>query len=181
MLLTFNKDFEMKRIIAIILFLTLSLFSLTLNEIPKEIKLLNDGGGLTDGMEWNSSGLKGKLNLLLYLDPDKKDDIDNFMNEFNHKNYDNSKLGITSILNLKATWLPNFAIEEKLKSQQEKFKNIIYVKDKSKLLVDKWDLADNSVNILLFDKNGKLIYQHNGKFTKDEQKQLFHFIEEKLK
>jgi len=178
---TYNKDFKMKRIVPTLLFLTLSMFALTLNETAKEIQLSNENGGLTDGTEWNSSTLNGKLNLLFYVDPDKKDDIDDFMDEFHQKNYDSTQLGTTSIINLKATWLPNFAIEKKLKSQQEKFPNITYVKDKNKLLVDKWDLADDSVNILLFDKEGKLIYQQDGKISNDEQKKLFQIIEEKLK
>ena len=170
----------MKKLLTTLLIATVSTFALNLGEIPKEVTLSGEDGGRVDGTEWNSNMLRDKLYVLFYVDPDKKDDNEAFIDALHEKNYDKEKYGSVAIINLKATWLPNFAIEKKLKAKQKEFPNTIYAKDKTKYLVKEWNLADDASNVLIFDKEGKLIYQHNGLMEKDEMQSVFELIEKNL-
>jgi len=170
----------MKKVLTTLLITTVSTFALTLGEVPKEVILSGDNGARVDGTAWHSNMLKDKVYVLFYVDPDKKDDNEAFIDALHEKNYDKEKYGSVAIINLKATWLPNFAIEKKLKAKQKEFPNTIYAKDKTKYLVKEWGLADDASNILIFDKEGKLIYQHEGAVDKAEMQKAFSLIEENL-
>ena len=170
----------MKKILTTLLISTVATFALTIGEVPKTVTLEGDNGGLVDGSAWNSSMLKDKVYVLFYVDPDKKDDNEGFIDALHEKNYDREKYGSVAIINLKATWLPNFAIEKKLKDKQEKFPNTTYAKDKTKYLVQEWELADDSSNVLVFDKEGKLLYQHSGPVEGEEMEKVFKIIDDNL-
>ena len=71
-----------------------------------------------------------------------------------------------------ATWLPNFAINIKLKSKQEEYKTTVYVKDLEKTLVQKWGLSDDNSDVVLFSKDGKVLYSVDGKFTDTQVKEI---------
>ena len=170
----------MKNFVTTMLLTTSITFALNINEIPKELTLSGDNGSRIDGSAWHSTMLKDKVYVLLYVDPDKKDDNEDFIDVLHSKNYDKEKYGSLAIINLKATWLPNFAIEKKLESKQKEFPNTTYVKDKTKYLVQEWALEDDASNVLLFDKKGTLIYQHSGKVEGDEMQKFFTLIEKNL-
>jgi predicted transcriptional regulator len=170
----------MKKTLITLLIATVSTFALTVGEIPKDITLSGDNGARVDGTAWQSRMLKDKVHVLFYVDPDKKEDNDAFIEALHKKNYDTEQYASVAIINLKATWLPNFAIEKKLKSKQKEFPNTIYVKDKTKYLVQEWALPDDASNVLIFDKKGKLIYQHEGAVSNDEMQKAFALIEENL-
>jgi len=170
----------MKKVLTTLLITTVSTFALTLGEVPKEVTLSGDNGARVDGTAWHSKMLKDKVYVFFYVDPDKKDDNEAFIDALHEKNYNKEKYGSVAIINLKATWLPNFAIEKKLKAKQKEFPNTIYVKDKTKYLVKEWNLADDASNILIFDKEEKLIYQHEGAITDEEMQKAFMLIEENL-
>jgi hypothetical protein len=171
----------MKKTIITILISTVVAFALNVGETPKEVTLSGENGSCVDGSAWNSTMLKGKTSLLLYVDPDKKDDTEIFVERLNGKNYPTDKFSSIAIINLKATWLPNFAIGKKLKEKQENFPNTLYVKDKTKHLLKAWNLADDSANVLIFDKEGKVIYTHVGAITEAEMKKIFSIIEIQIK
>ena len=71
-----------------------------------------------------------------------------------------------------ATWLPNVKINKKLKSKQEEYKTTVYVKDLEKTLVQKWGLSDDNSNVVLFSKDGKVLYSVDGKFTDTQVKEI---------
>jgi len=170
----------MKKIITTLLLSTLATFALNIGEVPKEVMISGDNGGKVDGSAWSSSMLKDKVFVLFYVDPDKKEDSEKFVDALHAKNYDKEKYGSIAIINLKATWLPNFAIEKMLKKKQEAFPDTIYVKDKTKLLVSEWSLADDSINVILFNKKGELLYTHEGFIDEEETKNIFSLIEKEI-
>ena len=53
-------------------------------------------------------------------------------------------------------------INIKLKSKQEKHKSTVYVKDLGKILVKKWGLNDDDSDVMLFGKDGKVLYSVDG-------------------
>ena len=170
----------MKKNIIALLLTTGYIFALSIAQIPKNVVINDKNGACADGTEWNSSMLKGKKHLLLYIDPDDKDNTERLLKVLKSKNYDNSKYGLVAIINLKATWLPNFAIEKKIKEKQKKFPNKLYVLDKSKYLLKEWKLVDNSLNVILFDKQGKVIYTHTGIITNNQIQKLLLLIDDTI-
>jgi predicted transcriptional regulator len=171
----------MKKVWMSMIMATVTTFALNVGEIPKSVTLSGENGGLVDGTDWNSLMIKDKLYVLFYVDPDKKDDNEKFIDALHQKNYNSKVYGSIAIINLKATWLPNFAIEKMLKSKQKEFPNTTYVKDKTKYLVKEWQLADDASNTIVFNKEGKVIYIHIGVIDENEMQNIFNIIEKNIK
>ncbi len=170
----------MKRIILSVLLITINIFAVELGKIPSLITLSGDNGGQVNASAWKSSSLKGKVSIVFYVDPDKKELNEALSKALKKRHFDRSKYASVAIINLAATWMPNVAIEAKLKSKQKEFPDTTYVKDKKNVLVKKWSLADNNSDILVFDKSGKLIYKKFGKLSSSEIKEVLALIEKNL-
>ena len=170
----------MKKIVLGFLVLVGSVVAVELGKVPSNIVLNGDNGGKTDGSAWNSKMLKGKVHILFYVDPDKRDENEALSNALKKRHFDRKKYASVAIINLAATWLPNAILESKLKAKQKEFPDTIYVKDKKKVLVSKWKLADDNSDILIFDKKGKLIYKKFGKLSAKEIKSVLALIEKSL-
>ncbi len=170
----------MKKIILIACILTSFVSAIVVGEVPKEVTIDAENGGLLSDKPWHSSMLKDKVYVLFYVDPDEKDTNNGFSEALKKNAYDLKNFGTVAIINLKATWLPNFAIESSLKSKQKEYPNTTYVKDKSKYLVKEWGLADDSSDIAVFAKDGKLLYHHSGKLEKEEIEKVLKLIDENL-
>ena len=161
--------------------LTLNLSALTLGEVPKAVTISNDNGGLVkDSSAWSSSSIKNKVFVMFYVDPDEKDLNNDFSAALKAKKYDRANYGSLAIINLAATWKPNFVIESILKSKQEEFPDTIYVKDKKSLLVKEWALADDNSDIIIFAKSGKVIFHKDGKMQASDIQKALKLIEENL-
>jgi YtfJ family uncharacterized protein len=164
----------------IIAVLVSSLWSLNLGEVPKAVTIDDKNGGLVAGGAWESSMLKDKVHVLFYVDPDEKDTNEAFSDALKKANFDKSKYGTVAIVNLAATWKPNVIIEALLKSKQKKYPDAIYVKDKKKSLVKEWGLADDSSDIVVFDKDGKVLYIKEGKLLDDDINKVITLIKDKI-
>jgi len=161
-------------VLMILLLLTLPLSAeLPLGEIPPKIVLEGDLGGRLDGTPWKSEELvSGKVIVLFYVDPDESDLNNHVSDALKAENFPLDKYGSVGVANMDATWLPNFAINIKLKSKQEKHKSTVYVKDLEKILVKKWGLNDDDSDVMLFGKDGKVLYSVDGKFTDTQVKEI---------
>jgi hypothetical protein len=169
-----------KKIILVFLILLGSSMAVELGMVPALVTIEGEKGGRTDGTPWESSMLKGKIYTLFYVDPDERDLNNPLADALKSKKFDRNKVNSVAIINLAATWLPNIVLEAKLKEKQKKFPHTIYVKDKKKVLVKEWNLADDNSDILIFDKKGKLIYKKFGKVSDDEIKDVIALIEKNL-
>ena len=162
--------------------LTLNLSALTVGEIPKNTTIDGENGGLVanEGEGWNSSSIKDKVLVMFYVDPDEKDTNNEFSAKLKAQEFDRSKFGSIAVINLAATWKPNFIIEGILKDKQEEFPNTIYVKDKNSILVDEWEIEDDASNILIFNKDSKLLFYKSGKMSTDEISTALTLIKENM-
>ena len=161
--------------------LSLSLSALTIGKVPKQVTISNDNGGLVkDASAWDSATIKDKVLVMFYVDPDEKDLNDEFSQTLKKKKYDRTNYGSLAVINLAATWKPNFIISSILKSKQEEFPDTIYVKDKNKVLVKEWELADDNSDIIIFAKDGKVIFHKDGKMQKEDIQNAIKLIEENL-
>ena len=67
-----------------------------------------------------------------------------------------------------------------MKSKQEEYKTTVYVKDIKKSLVDKWGLSDDNSNVMLFGKDGKVLYSVDGEYTEAQVQELIRVIKDNL-
>ncbi len=176
----------MRRVLSILVLVSLCLFAqnavadLKIGEIPKTVTLKDDAGGRLDGTPWSSSELTGKVSILFYVDPDEKDLNNPASEALKAEAFPLEKYQSYGIINMAATWLPNFAISSSLKKKQKIYTSTIYVRDYDKALVKEWGIADENSDVLAFDKSGKLIFKKEGQLTDDEIKLLIKTIRDHL-
>ena len=170
----------MKKLVLLLLSVVY-LFGIEVGQKPKEVMISGDNGGYVKGDKaFSSNDIRGKVYVVFYVDPDEKDKNEAFAQALKKKHYNRAQYGSFAIINMAATWKPNFAIEMILKSKQKEFPDTLYVKDKASVLVKEWDLADNESDILLFDKVGKLLFYKVGKMTPEDMDKVFKLIEERI-
>jgi len=153
---------------------------INLNEIPQDVVLSKDLGSRIDGNPWSSEELKGKVSVLFYVDPDLKDLNNDASEALTSKKYPRDKFQSFGVINMAATWKPNFIISAILKDKQKRYPNAIYVRDYKKVLVQKWGLSDDNSVVLAFDKEGRLVFRKDGKLGPQEIETLTAIIERNL-
>ena len=159
------------RFIIYIFILSSMLSGVELGKSPKVVEL----------QKWSSNSLDdGKIDVVFYVDPDEKGMNEAFSTKLEEENFSNDDVQRIAIINLASTWKPDFIIESFLSVKQEKFPQNIYLKDKNSLLVKKWKIADNSSDILIFSKRGKLLFYKAGKLSTKEIEQIVQMIKEKV-
>ena len=167
--------------IFLMLFPTMVLAELPIGEIPPKVVLKDDLGGRLDGTQWSSEELvSGKVIVLFYVDPDESELNNHVSDALKAENYPKEKYGSIGMANMAATWLPNFAINMKLKSKQEQYKSTVYVKDLEKTLVTKWGLSDDNSDVVVFGKDGRVLYSVDGKFTDAQVKEIIKVVWDNL-
>ena len=163
------------------LFPTIMLAELPIGEIPVSVVLKGELGGRLDGSQWSSEELvSGKVIVLFYVDPDESELNNHVSDALKAENYPKEKYGSIGMANMAATWLPNFAINMKLKSKQEQYKSTVYVKDLEKTLVKKWGLSDDNSDVVVFGKDGSVLYSVDGKFTDAQVKEIIKVVWDNL-
>lgn len=69
---------------------------------------------------------------------------------------------------------------DSLKNKQEKYPDTLYVKDLQSILVKKWDLKDDISNIVLFNKDGRILFLKKGKLNSEETFELIALIQDNI-
>ena len=151
-----------------------------MGEILPKVELKEKLGGRLDGKPWSSEELQGKVHVLFYVDPDEKDTNNDASEALDKEKFPSDKYQSVGIINMAATWLPNFTISSSLNDKQKRYPRTIYVRDDKKVLVNAWKIADDSSNVLAFDKQGKLIFRKDGKLTTGEIQTLIKSIRDHL-
>ncbi len=157
-----------------------TLQAIELGEVPPKIELKEKLGGRLDGKPWSSEELREKVHVLFYVDPDEKDTNNDASEALDREKFPGDRFQSVGIINMAATWLPNFAISSALKDKQKRYPTTIYVRDYKKVLVNMWKIADDSSDVLAFDKDGKLIFRKDGKLTAEDIQRLIRVIHDHL-
>ncbi|MDR3554823.1 MAG: YtfJ family protein [Syntrophobacteraceae bacterium] len=149
-------------------------------QAPPRVELKGKLGGRLNEKPWSSSELKGKVSVVFYVDPDVKD-LNNPASEALKKaHFPRAKYQSYGIINMASTWMPNFSISAALSQKQKSYPDTIYIRDYKRVLVTTWKIADNSSDVLAFDKNGKLIFEKNGKLSEAEVAKLVKAVSDNL-
>ncbi|RLA71387.1 MAG: transcriptional regulator [Epsilonproteobacteria bacterium] len=158
----------------------MTLFSLEIGSTIPSTTLEGDNGGKLDGSAFSSHTLRDKVHVIFYVDPDEKDLNNPLSDALKAEAFDRSKYGSVAIINMDATWLPNFAIASSLEEKQEKFPDTLYVKDLQKVLVEQWDIADDNSDIIILDKNGNVLYVYEGKLDEEQISTVIALVKENI-
>lgn len=135
---------------------------------PVAVTIKGDDGGKLDGTPWSSDMIKGKVWVLFYVDPDRRNANEDLESALEKEQFPREKYGSIGMINMAATWLPNAAIASSLADKQKRFPEPVYVKDINKVLVDKWHMTDDDYDVVVFDKQGLVVYAKDGEFTKSD-------------
>jgi len=154
--------------------------AIEIGEVPPKVELKEKLGGRVDGKPWSSEELQGKVHVLFYVDPDEKDTNNPASEALDKEKFPGDKFHSFGIINMAATWMPNFALNIALKEKQERYPKTTYVRDYKKVLVNAWNIADDSSDILAFDKKGKLIFKKDGKLNAQEIQRLIKAIRDNM-
>lgn len=154
--------------------------AIKIGEIPSTIELKGEAGGRVDGQGWSSSMIKGKVWTVFYVDPDEKGANEELEATLKAAEFPRDQYGSIAVINMDASWLPNAAIAASLADKQEKYPEVVYVKDLNKTLVKNWRLKDDAYVVLVFSKDGKLVYSKDGKFNKADTAALVETIKKQI-
>lgn len=154
--------------------------AIEIGDIPPRVELKDKLGGRLDGTPWSSDELQGRVHVIFYVDPDEKDTNNEASEALNREKFPSENFQSVGMINMAATWLPNVAISSSIKDKQKRYPKTIYVRDNKKALVSAWKIADDSSNVLAFDRKGRLIFRKDGKLTAEEIQALIKAIRDHL-
>ena len=145
-----------------LLWLPLAMAAPPLHQPLPEVTLAGGDGGRLDGSPWHSGELRGKVSILFYVDPDARDDNVELEKALHAEGFPRDRLQSVAVINMAATWLPDFVVEGPLEEKQKTYPDTLYLKDLHKRLVRAWGLDDEAYDVLLLDRGGRLIQYHSG-------------------
>ena len=132
----------------------------------RELGKLVDGGGLGRVI-----GSKVRNNSIL-RDPDEAD-LNNAASEaLKNANLPADQVRSVAVINMDATLLPNFLVQGKLEDKQEEYQNTLYVMDYQKVLVNEWGLGDHNNDVVIFDKQGKVLFSVDGQLNQSQIQEM---------
>ncbi len=159
----------------------MAMAEMPLGEVPPLVTLQGDDGGRVDGTSWSSAELKGHVSYVFYVDPDESDLNDKMVKALETLDNPEGSYKSYAIINMDATWLPNVAIASKLKSTQKDHPDTIYVKDMEKILAKKWGLTDDTYDVLVIAKDGKVVFSKDGQLSESDIAKMLGVIRENVK
>jgi uncharacterized protein len=153
---------------------------LQIGQVPETVVLQDKQGGRVDGTPWSSEEVRGKVSAFFYVDPDVSDLNDAASEAMKAEGFPLDQYQSFAVINMAATWKPNFAINSRLKKKQEQYPNTIYVRDNEKVLVEAWGISDENNCLLVFDKQGQLVFRKDGQLDEAEIKTMIAIIHNNL-
>lgn len=137
------------------------------------VEITAENGGKVDGLPWSSSELSGKVWSIFYVDPDERDLNQEAQIALKSQTFQEGKFASAAIINLAATFIPNFILNMLIESSQKEYNRTVFIKDKEKIFVRKWGLADHSSNVVIVSSEGVVEFLGKGKLSRgDIQKML---------
>jgi len=149
---------------------------------PTPVTLEGDLGGKVSGDPWRSDEIPkaGKVVSLFYIDPEERRSNEPLEEAYQIESLPKDKHLSFAIINMAAAWYPNSFISSELRKKQVQFPQAIYVMDMKKTLVKEWGLKDDSVNLVIFGKDGNPLLIKHGPLSKEEIPSVMKLIRDNL-
>ena len=180
MIFTYFRPFKFAFLTSVAFLFSNSAFCtpLVVGALPSTILLEGPLGGNISGAAWTSDSIAktGKVISLFYVDPEEKGLNEELETAYDKASFSKEKHGSIAIINMAAAWYPNSLINSNIEAKQAKFPRTTYVKDQKKSLVKEWELQDDSVNLVVFGKDGKILFVKKGPMTTAEITSLLSLI-----
>ena len=154
----------------------LAVAQVVIGEAIPVVVLDEEQGGLVGGGPWSSASLNGRVHILMYVDPDKVKVNAHVEDALAAEGFDRDKVASVAVINMAATWKPNFAIDMLLKKKQEKYPNTLYVRDLQRVLVGVWGLVDDGYHVLVIGRNGEVLFSGANALSETQVVQLISTI-----
>jgi len=116
----------------------------------------------------------------MYVDPDEVKVNAHVEDALAEQGFDREKVGSVAVINMAATWKPNFVIDMILKKKQEKYPHTLYLRDLRGEMVSGWGLVDNSYHVLLVGHEGEVLFSAGGALSKEQVGELISIINQRL-
>ncbi len=170
----------MKKITMTLICLVTVMQALNIGDTLPPVTLEKENGATSNDKPWHSTSLKGKVHLILYMDPDKRKESQELLDALKALDANSKDYSTVAIVNLAATWMPDAVLEGLLSKKEKELKNTSFVFDRKKYLVKKWQMKDDASNILIVDKNLKVIYRKVGKLSSKEIEKIIALIHQNI-
>ncbi|SFV89632.1 Protein ytfJ precursor [hydrothermal vent metagenome] len=157
-----------------------ALFAVEVGTVLPHAVLEGKNGGRSDGKAWDSGQLQGKVHVLMYMDPDERKAAMPFLDSLNGSDFPTKEYSTVAVVNLAATWMPDALLETMLEKKEKELKNTVFVFDKTKHLLKKWQMKDDDSNVLVLDKKMVVLYQKSGTLSAQDQKEIFDLVKKSL-
>ncbi len=156
------------RFLAIGLMFTAAMYAIELGEKVPNITLSGDEGGFVkNDKPFRLQDLEGKIFVIMFADPDERSDgeaLNKALKEAKKSFPENSMQSI-ALINLKATWKPNWIISKIIRSKQEKYPTTWFVQDVKGVMMRKWGLKDDAYECIVVDEKGRVILYETAPFS----------------
>ena len=147
---------------------------------PK-FKIAGEDGARTTGEPWSSEELIGaKITSFFYVDPEERAKNEPVEAAYKKAAFPKDKHQSVAVLNMAAAWYPNSILNSQLEKKQKEFPNTVYLKDFKKVFVSAWGLKDDSVNLVIFDKDSKVLYLKKGPMAEKDIEEALALIRSKI-
>ena len=170
----------MKKIMIIWICIVAMIQAVNIGDTLPQVTLEKENGGTSNDKPWHTTSLKGKVHVVLYMDPDERKGTQPLLDALNQLDVDPKAYSTVAIVNLSATWMPDYILESILSKKQKELKNTSFIFDKEKILVKKWQMIDDESNILIVDKSLKVIYRKIGKISSKEIEKIVALIHQNI-
>lgn len=158
-----------------------TLAALPVGEVLPSLTLSDKHGGyVSDGKPWSSDSMRGRLNFVVYVDPDDKDLNNDLAERLKAEKHPSDILTSVALINLAASWKPDSLIMSALRDKQKEFPQTTYVFDKDKSVATRWQLPTDGYHVLFVDKEGRLLFEKNGQFSKQEIDQFLSLVKSEV-
>lgn len=154
---------------------------LTLGQPAPKFQLSGENGARINGEPWSSNELIGdKITTFFYIDPEERAKNEPVEAAYKKADFPRNKHHSVAVINMAAAWYPNSVLNSQLESKQKEFPHTIYLKDFKKAFVSAWGLEDDSVNLVIFDKDSKVLYLKKGPMNEKDIDEALSTIRTKL-
>jgi predicted transcriptional regulator len=163
-----------------LIFIVLCLFSFGSKASLPRIVLQGDNGETLEGKAFDSNSLKGKVTLLVHIDPDAKNLNQHVDKALMKAKLDSPNFASVAVINVVSTWIPRGILKMALRVKKKEFPKTVYVLDYAKTFVEKWNVLDHSSSYLLFNPKGSVIFRKDGKLSVKDVGRLLKALQKNL-
>lgn len=150
------------------------LSAVTVNQQVRDVRVA-DAYGNQSGIPY----LGNKVIAIIYADPDKKDMNDPLSNAMTDKKWPKEKVVMIGLVNMKDSWIADFALNIAIKSKQKQFSDAVIMKDQNSALRNAWNLGDcnDTSVVIIVGKDQTVKYVNKGPVRGSEINRVLQIID----